>query len=85
MLVVIKHVITFVSEKLLKLVDKLEGRLEINVERGGDWEASNFVIPTISITSFHCFHTRGQSDHDKNTCVSKFCMRRFAWTSGVSR
>ena len=41
MLVSVKHVILlhFLPEKLLKLVDKLEGRLEINVETGRDGEA----------------------------------------------
>jgi hypothetical protein len=35
-------------EKYLKLVDKFACRLEINVEIGGDWETSIFVIPTVT-------------------------------------
>jgi hypothetical protein len=85
MFVLIKHVINFVPENLLKLVDKFECRLEINVEIGGDWEASSFVIPTVPRNSFHCFDTRGQSDHSKTTCISEHFMSRFVWTFGVNR
>jgi len=35
----IEHVISFLTEKLLRLVDKLECRLEINVEMGRDVKA----------------------------------------------
>jgi hypothetical protein len=84
-LVLIKHVISFVHEKLLKLVDKLEGRLEINAELGRDVEALVFVIPTVPKTSFHCFDICGQNDYGKNIYILKHFMGRFVWTSGVSR
>jgi len=84
MLVLIKHVINFVPEKILKLVDKFDGRLEINVEIDRDGEASNFFIRTVPRNSFLCFDTRGQNDYGKNTCISKHFMRRFVWTSGVN-
>ena len=85
MLVAIEHVITFVTEKLLRLVDKLECRLEISVEIGGDGEASSFVLPAVPRNSFHRFDTRGKSDDSKNTWMSKHCIRSFVWVSGVRR